>query len=66
MRLITKSYDIDDYDVDMIEGRVISTISEQLEIKFDISFELLEQESQMRLVTEIFERVKKDIENGTF
>lgn len=66
MRLNAKAYDIDDYDVDMIEGQIIETIREELEIRYDISFRGLEKESQLTLVSELFERLKNDIENEAF
>ena len=66
MRLIAKAYDIDEYDVDMIERQIIATICEELEMRYDISFEGLEKESQLAFVSEVFERLKKDIENEAF
>jgi hypothetical protein len=66
MRLNVKGYDIDDYDVDMIEEQIIATIHEELEIRYDISFRELEKESQLTLVSELFERLKNDIEEEAF
>lgn len=66
MKLVAKAYDIDDGDVEMIEEQVISAICEDLEVRLDISFSTLEKESQLALVAEVFEKLKKDIEEGIF
>lgn len=66
MKVNVTAFDIDDYDVDIIEGQVIATLDEELKIRYGFSFKTLEEKSQLALVSEIFKRLKNDIENEVF